>query len=88
MGQIKTTFIKSFGNKLIEKYPDKFTKNFEKNKKALHELDITVSKKVRNLIAGYLVHIIRKRKDQPFKIYYYQKTTARKRRVRRRTRRR
>jgi len=89
LGQIKPRFIKSFGDKLIEKYPDKFSKDFEKNKKALDELDIRVSKKVRNLIAGYLVHVIkRKEKDQPLKIYYYQKTTPRKRRVRRRRRRR
>lgn len=89
LGQIKTTFIKSFGKKLIEKYPDKFNTDFEKNKKALDELGITVSKKVRNEIAGYLVHIIgRKRKGQPLKIPYYQKTNLRKRRVKRRRRRR
>ncbi len=89
LGQIKTRFIKSFGERLLEKYPDKFSANFEKNKKALDELGVTVSKKVRNLIAGYLVHVIRrKKKGQPLKIAYYQKPNSRKRKTRRRRRKR
>ena len=88
MGQIKTRFIKSFGEELIEKYPDKFSIDFKKDKKVLNKLGVTASKKVRNKIAGYLVHIIRKKKYQPLQIPYYQKTNRRKRRVKRYRRRR
>jgi len=89
LGQVKTRFIKSFGEKLLEKYPDKFTADFEKNKKVLNELGIKTSKKVRNLIAGYLVHVIKRReRGQPLKIAYYQKPSQRKRRAKKRRRRR
>jgi len=72
----------------MEKYPDRFSTDFENNKKALDEVGVTVSKKVRNLIAGYLVHVIKRRvKGQPLKIAYYQKPNLRKRRARRRRRR-
>ncbi len=72
----------------MEKYPDKFSTDFEKNKKALDEVGVTLSKKVRNLIAGYLVHVIKRReRGQPLKIAYYQKSNLRKRRVRRRRKR-
>lgn len=57
MGQIKTTYVKNLARDLVEKYPDKFTDSFEKNKKALEELVELESKKVRNLIAGYLVRL-------------------------------
>lgn len=49
----------------MEKYPDKFTKDFEKNKEELDKLIELESKKIRNKIAGYLSHTMRK-KEQPY----------------------
>lgn len=47
----------------MEEYPDKFTDNFEKNKEELEKLVKIDSKKVRNMTAGYIVHLVR-RKDR------------------------
>jgi len=48
--------------RLIELHPDKFTNNFENNKKFLAELNIIGDKPVRNKVAGYMTTIIKKRK--------------------------
>ena len=87
MGQVKNVFIKNLAKSLIEKYPERFTKNFEKNKEELDKLVKTESKKIRNMIAGYLVHVIRKRERLPaFEVPY--RVQDKRRRGRRRRRRR
>jgi small subunit ribosomal protein S17e len=53
MGRIKTDMVKRTTRKLVEVYPDKFSKSFEANKKALAETAEVRSKKLRNVIAGY-----------------------------------
>ncbi len=60
MGRIKTTLIKRTANSLIKKYPDKFTENFDENKKSVEELAEIQSKKLRNIIAGYITRLTRK----------------------------
>ena len=57
MGRIKTTMIKNLGMKLLKKYSDKFTSDFEHNKMALKELGIIDSKRIRNKVAGYIVRL-------------------------------
>ena len=49
MGRIKTTLIKRTANSLIKKYPDKFTENFDENKKIVDGLAEIQSKKLRNI---------------------------------------
>ncbi|MDI6825674.1 MAG: 30S ribosomal protein S17e [Candidatus Aenigmarchaeota archaeon] len=85
MGQIKNLTIKNMARNLIEKYPDKFTTDYEKNKEEMEKLVILESKKIRNMIAGYIVHIIRKRsRPQKFEVSYQVKQVDRRRRQRRR----
>ncbi len=60
MGQVKTTRIKRLTNQIIERYPGKFSKDFNKNKEATDELLETESKKVRNVLAGYITHTMKK----------------------------
>ena len=60
MGKIKTTQIKRKGNAIMKNNPEKFTKNFEENKKLLPEVAKIRSKKLRNVMAGYLVSLIKK----------------------------
>lgn len=62
MGRIRTKFVKNLSEQLIAQYPDKFSKDFESNKKVLDELKVVDSKIIRNKIAGYIVCIIRKKK--------------------------
>lgn len=54
MGRIKTTAIKILANELIKEYGDKFTEDFEKNKNILNEVKPIESKKIRNILAGYI----------------------------------
>jgi len=61
MGRIKTTAIKRFAERLMQIYPDKFGKDFETNKEVLKEVTDIKSKKLRNIIAGY---ITRKMQEQ------------------------
>ena len=60
MGRIKTTLIKRTANSLIKKYPDRFTEDFEENKKTVEELAEIQSKKLRNVIAGYITRLTQK----------------------------
>ena len=63
MGKVRTTVVKRTARKLLEKYPDLFTGDFEHNKKVVSMLVEVESKKLRNQIAGYVTHLVnRKRK--------------------------
>ncbi len=59
MGRIKTKMIKRAGEELIRRFGDVFTVDFETNKRILNEMDLNVSKKVRNKIAGYITRKIK-----------------------------
>ena len=56
--------IKRISTAVLEKYPDRFGPDFEKNKKALQEIAITTSKILRNRVAGYITSYLRKQKVQ------------------------
>jgi small subunit ribosomal protein S17e len=60
MGRVRTTFIKANGEKIYQKYKDKFTKDFQHNKKSVDDLASVNSKKLRNVIAGYITNLVRK----------------------------
>lgn len=62
MGRIKTALVKRTAIKLLQQYPDLFSADFEHNKKALDSLNLQISKKVRNMIAGYLVRLKKQNK--------------------------
>ena len=55
MGRIKTKPIKKAGTGLVEASPDLFSTDFEHNKKVLG--NNMPSKKVRNMIAGYISRV-------------------------------
>ena len=62
MGKIKNSKLKRTTYEVLQKYPDEFYEDFEKNKKKLHLLIDYKSKKLRNIIAGYITRI-QKNKD-------------------------
>ncbi|MFH1332350.1 MAG: 30S ribosomal protein S17e [archaeon] len=64
MGRIKTRLIKRTVNSLIAKYPEKFKDNFEENKKLVEDVAEIPSKKLRNVIAGYITRLVKKQKDE------------------------
>ena len=59
MGRIKTTQIKRVGNKLVRQHRDKFSKDFDTNKKVLPEYVKVGSKKLRNILAGYIARLMK-----------------------------
>ncbi|MDP3916983.1 MAG: 30S ribosomal protein S17e [Nanoarchaeota archaeon] len=63
MGRIKTQLIKRSTVKLLEAQRERFTDNFEENKKTAQEMLTDSSKKLRNIIAGYATRLVKNDKD-------------------------
>lgn len=58
MGKVRIRVVKRTARMLLEKYPELFTRDFEHNKKVVSKLVDTKSKKLRNLITGYVTHLV------------------------------
>ena len=58
MGNVRPEKVKRVASELFTKYPDKFTTDFEQNKKILEPILSTQSKSLRNTIAGYLTRLV------------------------------
>ena len=52
--------IRRISTELLEKYPDRFSVDFEENKKIIKEIAIVRSKVLRNRIAGYITSYLHK----------------------------
>ena len=63
MGRIKTTLIKRNTLKMFSLYKDKFTTDFIKNKLVVNELAEVQSKKLRNVMAGYVTRLMKDKKE-------------------------
>ena len=57
MGRIKTAFIKRVGKDVYEKHPEAFTTDFSKNKLAVKRFLDVKSKKMLNIITGYVTSL-------------------------------
>ncbi|TFF97092.1 MAG: 30S ribosomal protein S17e [Promethearchaeota archaeon] len=64
MGKVRTVLIKKISKELVNKYPDVFTKDFEKNKKLLDKYLEIDSKHLRNRISGYIVSLKKNKEKQ------------------------
>lgn len=64
MGRIKTKLVKRTGKILLKKNPDKFTSSFEANKKSLIDVADIPSKKLRNVVAGYITRLVKEEQKQ------------------------
>ncbi|MBR9682271.1 MAG: 30S ribosomal protein S17e [Candidatus Aenigmarchaeota archaeon] len=62
MGRIRTRWVKTVAGDLLDKFPEKFGNDFDKNKEALRAMDLIEDKSVRNKVAGYMVTIANKTK--------------------------
>lgn len=62
MGRIKTSFVKHIAKDLFEKHADKFTADFSKNKEVVKELIDIKSKRLRNIVAGYITALKKREK--------------------------
>ena len=57
MGTVRTEQIKRIARELLNKYPNKFSADFEKNKLLVNEYTNISSTKVRNKVAGYTARL-------------------------------
>jgi len=57
MGTVRTEQIKRISRELLDKYPNKFSADFEKNKLLVNEYTNISSTKVRNKVAGYTARL-------------------------------
>jgi len=58
LGNVRPEKVKRVARELLEKYPNKFTTDFEQNKKLLKTMVNTPSKSLRNTIAGYITSLV------------------------------
>ncbi|MBC7130728.1 30S ribosomal protein S17e [Candidatus Bathyarchaeota archaeon] len=56
MGCVRTEHIKRIAKELVERFPDKFSNNFDENKRVVSLLVPGATAKVRNQVAGYITH--------------------------------
>jgi small subunit ribosomal protein S17e len=59
MGRIKTTFVKRKTKELLNKHGDNFSTDFSQNKVITDKYTDVSSKKLRNVIAGYMTRLKR-----------------------------
>ena len=62
MGRIKTTFIKRKTRELLKQHGEQFTSDFTQNKQKTNAHIKVHSKKLRNVIAGYMTRLKRQEK--------------------------
>jgi len=58
LGKVRPERVKRIARELVSRHPDKFTTNFEDNKKLVETLIETSSTKLRNRIAGYITSLV------------------------------
>jgi len=62
-GKVRTDLEKKIARELVERFPDKFTTDFENNKKLVESLTNISSKKLRNKVAGYITQLQNQKKQ-------------------------
>ena len=62
LGYVKPAFVKRTALELIEKFPEEFTDDFEKNKMLVERLTTISTKNLRNRVAGYITRLMEDRK--------------------------
>lgn len=59
MGRIKTQFIKRLGKELVLKHKEHLKEDFNENKKIVEQLLTGPTKKIRNVVAGYVTRLMK-----------------------------
>lgn len=57
MGKVRTEQVKRIARELLNKYPSKFSADFEKNKQLVCDYTNISSTKLRNRVAGYTARL-------------------------------
>ncbi|CAM9020095.1 unnamed protein product [Wickerhamomyces anomalus] len=64
-GRVRTKTVKRASKVLIERYYPKLTLDFETNKRLASEIAVIPSKRLRNKIAGYTTHLMKRIQKGP-----------------------
>ena len=67
MGRVRTKTVKRASREVIEKYFYKLTEDFDLNKKILDDVAKISTKRLRNKIAGYTTHLMKRIQKGPVK---------------------
>ncbi|NMA44407.1 MAG: 30S ribosomal protein S17e [Candidatus Diapherotrites archaeon] len=67
MGKSVSKVLKYKGEVLLREFPEKFGKNFEQNKKELSLMELGLSKTTRNIVAGYIVRLAKRKEKEQLK---------------------
>jgi small subunit ribosomal protein S17e len=59
LGKVRTEAVKNMAKDLMNKHHEKFTTDFDANKRLVGELAVGTSKTIRNRVAGYISRLKR-----------------------------
>merc|ERR1712146_355560 len=65
MGRVRTKTVKRSARFIVEKYYPRLTLDFDTNKRITDEVAVVPSKRMRNKIAGYVTHLMRRMQKGP-----------------------
>merc|ERR1712121_432633 len=65
MGRVRTKTVKKASRRIIEKYYMMLTLDFHTNKRVIEEIAIIPTKRLRNQIAGFITHLMKRIKAGP-----------------------
>eukprot|EP00179_Madagascaria_erythrocladioides_P031184 CAMPEP_0198339488 /NCGR_PEP_ID=MMETSP1450-20131203/40350_1 /TAXON_ID=753684 ORGANISM="Madagascaria erythrocladiodes, Strain CCMP3234" /NCGR_SAMPLE_ID=MMETSP1450 /ASSEMBLY_ACC=CAM_ASM_001115 /LENGTH=144 /DNA_ID=CAMNT_0044044421 /DNA_START=56 /DNA_END=487 /DNA_ORIENTATION=- len=60
MGRVRTKTVKKSSRVIVERYFPRLTMDFQTNKKLVDEVAVVPSKRMRNKIAGYVTHLMKR----------------------------
>jgi len=58
LGKVRPERVKRIARELLSRFPNRFTADFKANKELVKSLVKTSSPKLRNMIAGYVTHLV------------------------------
>ncbi|KAL8446818.1 hypothetical protein Emag_004579 [Eimeria magna] len=64
-GRVRTKTVKRAARQIVEKYYAKLTLDFQVNKKIAEEVALIPSKRVRNKVAGFITHLMKRIQKGP-----------------------